>query len=311
MTKIAFTATSDVARALQTRAAEKLAAGGGIKALADTKSDAFSLNPFAIFVQPGFNVRDFSLRKNKDSLADLKALIAKNGYDRTKPVEVFRGKDGRYYLIGGETRLRAVIELINEGHEIKAIPVIISEGKNDAERTVSMINSNSGTAFDEIELANGVKSLMGFGFSEADIAERLAFPVAKVARLVKVLELPEAILKMIRNEQASVTLALETYRAASSDAEAIEKLKEGLSVAVKAGRSKVTRKHVAGKTTPKKALTNLATDLGSAERTETEEGVTYLVSKEMAERIDAMIAEFKEKAKAAKVAETQTETADA
>lgn len=300
MSNAAFTATSAFALDLQTRAAEKIAAGGGIKALAEKKSDAFALNPFAISVLPDFNCRDFTLDENIEHKNRIKSSIQSRGYDRSKPVEVFQGKDKNYYLVDGETRLRSVIELINEGVEITSIPVIISEGKNDAERLAAQFTSNMGKNFNEIEAARGIGKLIGFGWDDAKIADRTALTPAKVTRLKAVLELPEAIVAMIRKGTVAVTFALETYKNAKTADEAIETLKKGEQAAVALGRSKVTKKHVpTGKVTPKKALVNFATDLGSAERTEAEDGVNYFVSKEMAARIDAMIAEYKEQAKKA------------
>ncbi|RYD48953.1 MAG: hypothetical protein EOP83_25790, partial [Verrucomicrobiaceae bacterium] len=231
-------ATSAFALSLSERAAAKVAAGGGIKALNDGRQDQFRLNPFAIFVLPDFNSRDFDLPENVEHVEDLKRSMIAKGFDPSKPVEVFQGKDGRYYLVDGECRLRGVIAAINDGAEIESIPVVISKGKSDGERIASQFTSNMGKGFNEIEMAKGVRNLLGLGWDEAKVAERTALRPAKVSRLIRILELPEQITAMVKTGTVAMSFALDTYKAAKTDQEAIETLKKGQQAAAAVGRTK-------------------------------------------------------------------------
>ena len=90
-----------------------------------------------------------------------------------------------------------------------------------------------------------MRRLLGFGWDDAKIATRTGMCAAKVARLIRVLEMPEAIVRMVREGQVAVTQALDTVRGANSSDAAVATLREGLAKASETGRTKVTAKHVA------------------------------------------------------------------
>jgi len=246
MTADPFAPASDHARALAEAATAKSATAKFAKALADGKSDLFKLNPFLIRVVPGFNSRDFSLPENEEHVDDLARSIATEGVK--KPIEVRFAEDGQPDLVDGECRLRAVVRAINVygASELETVPVILApKGRNDADFLASQFTSNMGKRFNELEAAQGVRRLIDFGWDERRIAERTGMSAAKVARLVRVLEMPEEIKGMVRQDQVSVTQALATIQEQSTSEKAVEALKMGLERATEAGKSKVTAKHVA------------------------------------------------------------------
>lgn len=277
-----FTPSSDHARALAEAAIAKAASSKGVKAVMEGRSDLFRLNPFIIRVVDGFNSRDFSLPENEEHVDELARSIAAEGVK--KPIEVRFADDGLPDLVDGECRLRATIRAINAyGAEITTIPATLTpKGQNDADRLASQFTSNMGKRFNEIEAAANVRKLLGFGWDEKKIAERGGMSLAKVARLVKVLELPEAIVGMVRGGQVSITQALETTKGSATSETAVAALRTGLEKATEAGARKVTAKHVArpgGASTPQSALSALKEAFRQAERSVNTDGtVTYTVT---------------------------------
>ena len=277
----AFAPTSDHARTLAEAAGTKAASAKFAKALSDGKSDMFKLNPFLIRVEEGFNSRDFSLAENAEHVEDLARSIAAEGV--RKPIEVRFGEDGQPYLVDGECRLRATIKAINDlGAEIVTVPAVVSpKGQNDADRVASQFVSNSGKPFSELEAAQGVRRLLGFGWDEAKIATRTGMRAAKVARLIRVLEMPEAIVGMVREGQVAVTQALDTVRSADTSDAAVAVLRDGLARASETGRTKVTARHVAkpAGASPQAALSALRQAFATADREAGTDGVvTYHVN---------------------------------
>lgn len=99
--------------------------------LTDGSSDVLRLDPRTIVIDPGFNYRNFSLKPNKEHLADTKESIRVNGI--LNPLWVrFDPDDKLPHLVAGETRLRAALELMKESKEAKAmvenVPVIQKAG---------------------------------------------------------------------------------------------------------------------------------------------------------------------------------------
>ena len=96
---------------------------------------------------------------------------------------------------------------------------------------------------------------------------------------------------MVRNNEVSTTLALDTIRKESTSEKAVAALKDGLGRATEAGRSKVTAKHIPraggapGGSSPASALSALREVFRQAEVEKGEGFVTYTLSEAGAELV--------------------------
>ncbi len=237
-----MTAASPLSKQIAARAADRT---GGIKQIAEGRSDVFKLNPFKIEVEPGFNVRDFGSTALEEHVDGLAQSIAKIGVQR--PLKI-RNKGNRFVLVDGECRLRAVVRAIEVyGAEIHTIPVTVADrGLSDADAVLGILVENSGLDVTPLGKAEVVKRLTAFGWSEADIAEKAGLSKGRVGQLLSLMGLGEEIKKLIRADKISATTALQVARDNGFDDEkTLAAIKAGATVAAERGKTRVTAKSVA------------------------------------------------------------------
>lgn len=245
----AVSPVSDFAKELAQAADEKIASktSSGIKGLMEGRFDTFRVNPFVLRKRDGLNSRDFSLAENQEHVDQIAQDMTKNGYDESKPILVSLNKAGELDVIDGECRWRAAIRAINVyGAEFKVVPVVTApKGLNDADLIALTRKANTAKRFNDLEDAEVVRKLLAFRWANVQIAEKTGMQVARVARLISILELPEMVKTMIRDGEVSATYALEVHKDSKSDAETLDTLKKGLEQAQSQGKTKVVKKDVA------------------------------------------------------------------
>lgn len=139
--------------------------------LSTGRSDLLNLPPNVIHIEEGFNYRNFKLRQNKEHLAEIKESIRVNGV--MEPLWVRFDTENRVpVLIDGETRLKAVLELIAEGMEIKSVPCIQKKG-SPADILLLSLLSNTGKPPSQWEVGTAYQRLVNFGWTEEDIATKM------------------------------------------------------------------------------------------------------------------------------------------
>ncbi len=169
------------------------------------------MDPRIIEIDPGFNSRDFSIAKNREHIDFLKASIVERKGIKT-PLTV-RLNEGRVMLVDGECRLRAVMELIAEGHPIERVPWQ-SEDRyiNEADRLVDQVTRNSGKPFEPLELAHHCRRLEGFGWSHGDIAKKLSLSQSYISHLFGLLTMPEQVQQHIKAGDIAASTAATIIR---------------------------------------------------------------------------------------------------
>lgn len=304
----ALIATSDLALALSASAAERAAQATqkGIKGIMTGRSDTFRVNPFDIDVVEGFNLRGFDTDEVQADLVHLAQDIKTRGVQQSLKVRL-DSRDNRLKLVDGERRLRATIYAINflDASDITEVPVVLVRGKSDADLIAEQFASNTDDLrkdFNEVEQANGIQRLIGFGWDDVKIAAQTGLKAARVKRLVAILELPTAVSALVRADKVSATYALEVVKNSATTEAAVETLEKGLAVAAEKGGTKVMRKHVTraetpalpGKASPRTVLKALAEDFKTADEVEeTNDGATTVAfhfTPEVAARIKAALA---------------------
>jgi len=114
-----------------------------LRDLGSGRRDAIMMDPRIIQIEKAFNPRDYRLKENREHLDELKASIKMRGV--LQPLLVrFDPQQQCAILNDGECRLRAVLELIEEGVEIATIPILQVQGGNETERLVIALTANTG-----------------------------------------------------------------------------------------------------------------------------------------------------------------------
>lgn len=201
-----------------------------------------------VHVMEGLNVRvkDAALEAHVRSLANSMKSI---GFKASRPLEVVvLEQDGKLQLTvtDGHCRLAAVRLAIAEGADIKAIPLVTlpSKGTNLPDLVAGLVLSNTGKELTAFEKSLVCKRLLNYGWSEAQIAERLDYSVANVNLLLDLASAPLSIVTMVQKGEVSANFAVETMR--KHRGEALKVLQEGLAVAKSVGKKSVTKKYMPG-----------------------------------------------------------------
>lgn len=220
---------------------------GNVKAATkDMKGGEFWNAPYELlYVPPGFNIRE-NRPDRRAHIDNLKVLIKANGYDRSKTLAGFVTKvDGvdRIAVTDGENRYIAVGELREEGVEILTLPIITSvRGTSMEDLVVSLATSNSGLALTPYELGSLCKRLIGFGWDEPKVAEKLNISVSYVADLLFLQGCPAAVRDLVRFDKVSAGPAIDAVK--KHGEKAIDVLMNAVEKAEASGKTKATAKHL-------------------------------------------------------------------
>lgn len=157
--------------------------GKSIRDAAAGRGDIYQVDPDLIDVTKGFNPRDYKTEQNKAHIQTLAKSILKEGVQ--EPLWVtFSSATGRFTLINGESRLRAV-RAINKSKAgtITTVPVIRKTGE-EAELLALAMTANTGKPFSLVELGTAFKRLVDFGWDHQTIAERWGMTTKKVEECI-------------------------------------------------------------------------------------------------------------------------------
>ena len=188
--------------------------------------DMFAIPPSMICVEEGHNPRNYALPENRAHLDELKRSIAQLGV--LNPLWVrfdvpSAGEKKTAVLVDGECRLRAVLELIAEGTEIRSVPVIQVEGKSETERLLLAITANTGKPLSKWELGEAFRRLLRFGWSEADVSKKTGYTARFVCEAVELADAPDEVKELLSSQAVTPSLALATLRTNGTQATAILK----------------------------------------------------------------------------------------
>jgi ParB family chromosome partitioning protein len=165
---------------------------------------------------------------NAEELGELQESLKSSGL--LQPITVRRrpGKDG-FELIAGERRLRAAMKL-----GWKEIPAIIKEIDDRTILTLALVENLQRTDLNPIEEGEGYHRLSHeFGLTQQQIAETVGKDRTTIANMLRLLQLPEIVRKLLQDGQlsmghAKVLLGLEDREMIATLAREI--VKEGLTV---------------------------------------------------------------------------------
>ncbi|WP_339768954.1 ParB/RepB/Spo0J family partition protein [uncultured Pseudosulfitobacter sp.] len=162
-------------------------------------------------------------RFTQDDLDDLAASIAEKGV--IQPL-IVREKDGGFEIVAGERRWRAA-----QMAKLHELPVIVRDFDDIEVLEVAIIENIQRADLNPIEEAAGYRQLMDkFGHTQEKMAEALGKSRSHIANLLRLLQLPDDVVEMVRKGDLSSGHARALITANDPSALARRVVAEGLSV---------------------------------------------------------------------------------
>jgi ParB family chromosome partitioning protein len=125
-----------------------------------------------------------------EALAELESSIRLHGV--LQPV-VLRSAPGGYELIAGERRFRA-----SQAIGLQSIPAVVREGVSDQTMLeLALVENLQRADLDPIEKAKGFRQLLDQGLTQDQVAEKVGLQRSTVANFLRLLELSEAVQKVV------------------------------------------------------------------------------------------------------------------
>src|SRR5260370_14615723 len=204
-----------------------------------TRTDMYKVDPRIVEIEQGHNPRNYDLPENRAHLDELKASIAIDGV--RLPISVRQEKaTGKVILVDGECRIRACLELIADGTDIKTVPAIVVPGGNEKERLYFSLTANTGKPLSTWECGTAFQRLINFGDTSESVSKRLGYSLRFVNEALELADAPEAIKHLLSEQAVTPSLAVHELRTKAAP-EAIESLREK-AAAAKANGQKIARK---------------------------------------------------------------------
>ncbi|AOJ13644.1 ParB/RepB/Spo0J family partition protein [Burkholderia vietnamiensis] len=250
----------DLTAPIPTGSAKAAAAAAGA-----TSADLWMVPYGQLHYDPSDNIRPV----DPEWVTHLTALIIENGYDKGSPLHCYArkvaGKD-LLFVYKGQHRYLAAGKAIEAGKDIGKIPVVVRDAKTvtRAEMVIDGYLSNNGKQSSPLDLAAAVAELRDIhGMTLAAICKRLNVTDQTIRDVGLLERAPAELHQLVRNGQCTGTLAIEQIRLHGGD-KALERIASGLAKAKEAGKSKVTKKHMACDTKPAKQAAAKTTKISDA-----------------------------------------------
>lgn len=186
-----------------------------IKELTVSKSDLVRVKPENINVKAGWNVREMTA----DYLAYIDTLAQSIAEIGVREALKCYMENGKLYVSNGHSRLLACERAKTVyGAEVVSVPVVMEDRySSEADKTLSMLTSNSGRALTPLEVAAVYKRLYALGMTEQEIARKSGVSLSSVNRSLEISAMPEAAKELVREGKVSASLALEAVKAGELD----------------------------------------------------------------------------------------------
>ena len=133
-----------------------------------------------------------------ESLEQLSRSIIEHGV--LQPIVLMPNGIGRYTIIAGERRFRAA-----RMAGLTEIPAIVKDVSTQSAKEIALIENLQREDLDAVEVALGYKSLMeSFNLTQDEICKKLSIPRSSIANSLRILNLPQDILQMVKEDKISL-----------------------------------------------------------------------------------------------------------
>lgn len=120
-------------------------------------------------------------------------------YGIIQPIVVKLNKNGFYTIIAGERRWRA-----SRKAGLKEIPAVIKDVSEQTEKEITLIENIQRENLNSLEEAAGIKELIDeYGLTQDEVAKKIGRSRSAVTNILRLLNLPEEIKALIKEEKLS------------------------------------------------------------------------------------------------------------
>jgi ParB family chromosome partitioning protein len=218
-----------------------------MKSVEAPSRDLWQVEPSKLRVIPNLNPR-VETERYKAHLDGLVESMLQEGFYQDKPLAGYVSEvDGEQVILiyEGGSRLKAALMAIEQGAEFTRVPVSVSqEGVAMEDILVAMVRGNGGLALTPYENALICKRLAKFGMDVKEISKRLGFSDPYTMGLLSLMSAPTELRQMVATDVVAASLAISML--SEHGPKALEKLLEAKSSANAQGKTRVTKKFVAG-----------------------------------------------------------------
>lgn len=188
---------------------ERKGLGRGLTALlSDAGTTAQPAPPAAGATSPDTKAPIENLHPNPDQprrtfaeaeLEELAASIRQNGVIQPLIVRALPARPGHFQIVAGERRWRAA-----QRAQLHELPVVVRELSDIEVLEIAIIENIQRADLNPLEEAMGYRQLMDrFGHTQEQLAEGLGKSRSHIANLLRLLNLPESVLSMVKGGQLS------------------------------------------------------------------------------------------------------------
>lgn len=189
-----------------------------IKLNPEKKKDLKQIDPRSVIFDKDNNPRQFY--GTEQEWKELKQSISTNGVE--VPIKVKKVKDG-YKLIHGYRRMTAVMELIEEGVDIKYIKAEAApRSYNEEKELIDHLTLNSGLPLTPMEEANVYERLQKHGWTQKDIATQVGKTQGAISNTLKLSNLSKRVQNFINERLVSATLVMRLIKEHGGDYKKVE-----------------------------------------------------------------------------------------
>ena len=133
-----------------------------------------------------------------EALENLSQSIMEHGV--LQPIVVMPSGIDRYVIIAGERRFRAA-----RMAGLAEIPAIVKDVSTQQAKEIALIENLQRENLDPVEVAAGYKSLMeSFNLTQDEISKKLSIPRSSVANSLRILNLPDSVLELVKTGELSL-----------------------------------------------------------------------------------------------------------
>ena len=178
--------------------------------------ESFEYDPRLLKIKEGFNARE-EIGNDADDIS-LKEFIRENGPLALPSLLVQRQNDDSLLVRDGHRRLWACMELINEGVDLRSVPVqLVDKNMTDEQASFLIYTSNQGKAlnpFEESKLFNRQKN---YGYSIEEIAKRIGRSVPFVYERLRLINATSDTREAVKNGSVGITAATKAVSSSGGD----------------------------------------------------------------------------------------------
>lgn len=207
------------------------------------KSTIYHIDPKTISVRKNWNCRDFTDPHNRAHVEQLAETIREAGVKEPLTV-VMEGK--KAVLVNGESRLRAIQRLAEQGYIVETVPVQLDDPDlGEAEKFAEQILRNSGKPYTVLEQCEVFLRLRKLGWDDKKIAQNAGVTIERMRQIVLLKHATPAVRKMVQEGTVTPTIVQKLLQQEERDGKAAElRVNDALERAKAEGKGKISPRHV-------------------------------------------------------------------